>query len=86
MERDFTFRCPIAKLPIICLKMKLQQCEGRSRPHNLKTSSNVMLTTDVAKIRQETLQLVSGKDLVMRTLIGKAFLKSNSLHLSQDEL
>jgi hypothetical protein len=64
--------------------MKKAAVQRQSPPLNLTTPSNVKLTADVANISQETLHLVSGKDLVVRTLIGKAFVKINSLRLTQD--
>jgi hypothetical protein len=41
---------------------------------------------DIVDIYQEMVHLASVKNVIMRTLIDKEFLKSNLLHLSQDDL
>jgi hypothetical protein len=50
------------------------------------TYSEVKLIMDIVDIYQEMVHLASVKNVIMRTLIDKEFLKSNLLHLSQDDL
>jgi len=50
------------------------------------TYSEIKLVLDIIDIYQEMVHLASVKSVIMSTLIDKDFLKSNLLHLSQDDL
>jgi hypothetical protein len=50
------------------------------------TYSEIKLILDVIDIYQEMVHLASVKSVIMSTLIDRDFLKSNLLHLSQEDL
>ena len=87
LETDFSYRRPITKLPITINKMEMSnRLKAEAITLNLATYSSVKLVMDIVDIYQEMVHLASVKNLIMRTLIDKEFLKSNLLHLSQDDL
>ena len=83
LETDFSYRRPITKLPITINKMEMSnRLKAEAITLNLATYSSVKLVMDIVDIYQEMVHLASVKNLIMRTLIDKEFLKSNLLHLS----
>ena len=87
LKTEVFYRCPITKLPITINKMEMSnRTKAEAITLNLATYSSVKLVMDVMDIYQEMVHLASVKNLIMRTLIDKEFLKSNLLHLSQDDL
>ena len=77
---------PVTDLPITINKMEISnRIKAESININL-TYSEIKLVLDIIDIYQEMVHLASVKSVIMSTLIDKDFLKSNLLHLSQDDL